>query len=152
MTSHTSIGAFARRAGRRACRPADRSRPRSGDDRHCTGSAGRVVISHCIHGHIPLLIVGIILLDAGGQAINVVNQSMIFSTHPEAHTRLVGCCMLFYSIGSGFGAISSTAVNRHSLLSASELSIGHTVTRRSTITRAFHYPSRTVLACFQLYA
>ncbi|WP_414440197.1 MFS transporter [Burkholderia sp. 22PA0106] len=57
-----------------------------------------------------LLIAGIILLDIGGQAIHVVNQSMIFSTRPEAHARLVGCYMLFYSVGSGLGAISSTAV------------------------------------------
>jgi predicted MFS family arabinose efflux permease len=62
---------------------------------------------------ILLLIVGIILLDVGGQAIHVVNQSMIFSQRPEAHARLVGCYMLFYSVGSGLGAISSTVVYAH---------------------------------------
>lgn len=56
------------------------------------------------------LIIGIIVLDLGGQAIHVTNQSMIFSTQPEAHSRLVGCYMLFYSVGSGLGAIASTAV------------------------------------------
>jgi predicted MFS family arabinose efflux permease len=59
---------------------------------------------------VALLIVGIILLDMGGQAIHVVNQSMIFSTRPEAHGRLVGCYMLFYSVGSGLGAGASTWV------------------------------------------
>jgi predicted MFS family arabinose efflux permease len=56
------------------------------------------------------LVVGIILLDLAGQAIHVVNQSMIFSTRPEAHSRLVGCYMLFYAAGSGLGAIASTSV------------------------------------------
>ena len=57
-----------------------------------------------------LLIVGIILLDLGGQAIHVVNQSMILSSRSDAHSRLIGCYMLFYSVGSGLGAIGSTAM------------------------------------------
>ncbi|WP_413773093.1 MFS transporter [Acinetobacter calcoaceticus] len=55
------------------------------------------------------LVIGIVLLDLGGQALHVTNQSMIFRTRPEAHSRLVGLYMLFYSIGSGLGAISTTA-------------------------------------------
>ena len=39
----------------------------------------------------------------------VTNQSMIFRTRPEAHSRLVGLYMLFYAVGSGVGAISTTA-------------------------------------------
>lgn len=54
------------------------------------------------------LVLGVVLLDMGGQAIHVVNQSMIFSIRPEAQSRLVGCYMLFYAIGSGAGAIGST--------------------------------------------
>lgn len=54
------------------------------------------------------LALGIVLLDMGGQAIHVINQSMIFQTQPSAHSRLVACYMLFYSIGSGVGAILST--------------------------------------------
>ena len=56
------------------------------------------------------LIIGIIALDLGGQAIHVTNQSMLFNTQVQAHSRLVGCYMLFYSVGSGLGAIASTAV------------------------------------------
>jgi predicted MFS family arabinose efflux permease len=56
------------------------------------------------------LVIGIIALDLGGQAIHVTNQSMIFISQPQAHSRLVGCYMLFYSVGSGVGAIASTAV------------------------------------------
>lgn len=59
------------------------------------------------------LIVGIVLLDVGGVAIHLTNQSMIFRTRPEAYDRLVGCYMLFYSVGIGLGAASSTYVYVH---------------------------------------
>jgi len=59
------------------------------------------------------LVIGIVLLDVGGQALHVTNQSMIFRTRPEAHSRLVGLYMLFYAIGSGLGAISTTAAYAH---------------------------------------
>ncbi|MFP3561539.1 MFS transporter, partial [Paraburkholderia sp. SIMBA_049] len=55
----------------------------------------------------------IVLLDVGGQAVHVVNQSMILSARPDAHARLVGCYMLFYSVGSGLGAIASTMMYAH---------------------------------------
>ncbi len=55
------------------------------------------------------LVIGIVLLDLGRQALHVTNQSMIFRTRPEAHSRLVGLYMLFYAVGSGLGAISTTA-------------------------------------------
>ena len=57
-----------------------------------------------------MLAVGIVLLDMGGQALHVTNQIMIFRTRPEAHSRLVGLYMLFYAVGSGLGAIGTTAV------------------------------------------
>jgi predicted MFS family arabinose efflux permease len=60
----------------------------------------------------PLLI-GIVLLDLGGQALHVTNQSLIFRTRPEAHSRLVGLYMLFYATGSGLGAISTTVTYAH---------------------------------------
>ena len=59
------------------------------------------------------LVAGIILLDLGGQALHVTNQSMIFRTRPEAHSRLVGLYMLFYAAGSGAGAMSTTLVYAH---------------------------------------
>ncbi|CUZ52921.1 Inner membrane transport protein ynfM [Serratia marcescens] len=52
------------------------------------------------------LVAGIVLLDLAGQAIHVLNQSMIFSAHPQSHSRLVGCYMLFYAVGSGLGAFA----------------------------------------------
>lgn len=41
------------------------------------------------------LVMGIVLLDLGGQALHVTNQSLIFRTRPDAHSRLVGLYMMF---------------------------------------------------------
>lgn len=57
-----------------------------------------------------LLLLGILLLDMGGQALHVTNQSMILRARPEAHSRLVGLYMLFYAAGSGLGALGTTAI------------------------------------------
>ena len=59
------------------------------------------------------LVIGIVLLDLGGQALHVTNQSLIFRSRPEAHSRLVGLYMLFYAVGSGLGAISTTVTYAH---------------------------------------
>ncbi|WP_296246902.1 MFS transporter [uncultured Stenotrophomonas sp.] len=55
------------------------------------------------------LALGIVLLDLGGQALHVSNQSLILREQPQAHSRLVGLYMLFYAVGSGAGAIATTA-------------------------------------------
>lgn len=54
------------------------------------------------------LFIGIILLDMGGQALHVTSQIMIFRGDADSHSRLVGIYMLFYAIGSGIGAITTT--------------------------------------------
>ncbi len=59
------------------------------------------------------LVIGIVLLDLGGQALHVTNQSLIFRTRPDAHGRLVGLYMLFYAVGSGLGAIATTVTYAH---------------------------------------
>ncbi|MBG6635758.1 MFS transporter [Pseudomonas aeruginosa] len=56
------------------------------------------------------LILGVLLLDLAGQAIHVLNQSLVFALDPRAHSRLVGCYMLFYAAGSGLGASAGTAM------------------------------------------
>ncbi|ANN77488.1 hypothetical protein BAU07_10580 [Bordetella flabilis] len=66
-----------------------------------------------MHASLWALVIGIVLLDLGGQALHVTNQSMIFRTRPEAHGRLVGLYMLFYALGSGLGAIGTTATYAH---------------------------------------
>lgn len=50
-----------------------------------------------------ILLIGIMLLDLGGQALHVTNQSLIFRARPEAHSRLVGLYMLFYAVGRRSG-------------------------------------------------
>ncbi|MFU7526878.1 MFS transporter, partial [Pseudomonas paraeruginosa] len=37
------------------------------------------------------LVLGVLLLDLAGQAILVLNQSLVFAIDPRAHSRLVGC-------------------------------------------------------------
>ena len=56
------------------------------------------------------LVLGVVVLDLGAQAIHVTNQSMIFSTSTGSHSRVVGCYMLFYAVGSGLGALASTTL------------------------------------------
>lgn len=49
------------------------------------------------------LIIGIIILDMGLQAMNVTNQTIVFSSHPEAANRLNTVYMVSYFIGGSFG-------------------------------------------------
>jgi predicted MFS family arabinose efflux permease len=117
--SHTLIGAFGlvgvvgALAAARAGRWADR------------GYGGRTSVAALLllllawwplsrmHVSLWALVVGIVLLDLGGQALHVTSQSMIFRNRPEAHGRLVGLYMSFYALGSGLGAIGATATYAH---------------------------------------
>lgn len=56
------------------------------------------------------LAAGVILLDLAIQAVHVTNQSMIFALRPEARSRIVSGYMVFYSLGSGLGAVAATMV------------------------------------------
>lgn len=62
---------------------------------------------------IAVLLLGILILDMGGQALHVTNQSLVFADHRNAHARLVGLYMMFYAVGSGAGAIAGTTVYQH---------------------------------------
>jgi predicted MFS family arabinose efflux permease len=55
-----------------------------------------------------LLTVGIVVLDFAGQALHVTNQHLIVATDPAASSRLIGGYMVYYSIGSGGGALAAT--------------------------------------------
>jgi predicted MFS family arabinose efflux permease len=113
--SHTAIGAFglAGAAGALAAigagRLADRGFARP------TSAAALLVLSAAwlplayMDMSIWALLAGIVLLDLGGQAIHVTNQSLIFRSSPAAHSRLVGAYMLFYATGSGLGGLAATA-------------------------------------------
>ncbi|MBL8380754.1 MAG: MFS transporter [Burkholderiales bacterium] len=56
------------------------------------------------------LVVGVVLIDFGLQAVHVSSQSLIGRQRPEAQSRLTAGYMIFYSIGCGAGAIVSTFV------------------------------------------
>lgn len=117
--SHTAIGAFGlvgvagALAAARAGQWADR-----GCGQRTTAAALAVLLLawwplSLMQWSLWALITGIVLLDLGGQALHVTSQSMILRTRPEAHGRLVGLYMLFYAVGSGLGAIGTTATYAH---------------------------------------
>ncbi|MGO4683498.1 MFS transporter [Hyphomicrobium sp. 2TAF46] len=114
--SHTEIGLFglAGLAGAVAASGAGRLADR-GLGQWTTGIALVLLTSSWLpiaflHSSLTALAVGVILLDLSVQAVHVTNQSLIFAAHPEARSRLVGGYMVFYSIGSGLGAISATTI------------------------------------------
>lgn len=117
--SHTQIGAFglvgvigawaAARAGRWA------------DQGHAEGTTA-AALAVMLLAWWPLslmdvslwsLAIGIVLLDLGGQALHVTNQSLILRAKPQAHSRMVGLYMLFYAVGSGLGAMGTTVTYAH---------------------------------------
>ncbi|MGW4129111.1 MFS transporter [Amycolatopsis japonica] len=114
--SHTAIGAFglAGAAGALAAAPAGRLA-----DRGRAGWTTGLALGLLLLSWLPLgftrtslwaLVVGTILLDLAVQAVHVTSQTLIYPLRPDAGSRLIGGYMIFYSVGSGLGAIGSTAV------------------------------------------
>jgi len=114
--SHTAIGAFGLvgAAGALAATHAGRLADRGFERQVTLGALLLLLLAWLPLALMPAslwaLVIGIVLLDLGGQAIHVTNQGMIFRTGSEAHSRLVGAYMLFYAVGSGLGAMASTQV------------------------------------------
>lgn len=112
--SHTAIGAFglAGAVGALAAGQAGRWADRGYAQRTSAATLSILLLAwwplSLMEHSLGILVIGIILLDLGGQALHVTNQSMIFHTRPEAHSRLVGLYMLFYAVGSGLGALGTT--------------------------------------------
>jgi predicted MFS family arabinose efflux permease len=114
--SHTVIGAFglAGAAGALAAAPAGRLADR-GRAQWTTGMAlGLLLVSWVPLGFtrtsLWALAAGAILLDFAVQAVHVTSQTLIYPLRPDAGSRLIGGYMIFYSVGSGLGAIGSTTV------------------------------------------
>lgn len=59
------------------------------------------------------LVLGVLILDFGLQAVHVANQAMIYRVRPEAQNRLTAAYMLFYSLGSATGSSLSTIAYAH---------------------------------------
>ena len=51
------------------------------------------------------LIIGIVFLDLGLQAMHVTNQTIVFSSHPEASNRLNTVYMVSYFVGGSVGTL-----------------------------------------------
>lgn len=60
-----------------------------------------------------LLAIGLVVLDFAGEAIHVINQHLIVESDPTATTRLIGGYMVYYSVGTGAGAIAATVAYAH---------------------------------------
>jgi len=59
---------------------------------------------------LALLAVGLIVLDFAGQALHVTSQHLIVAGDPAASSRAIGGYMVFYSVGTGAGAIAATSL------------------------------------------
>lgn len=109
--SHTEIGAFGLigAAGALAAGPAGRLADRGHGQLVTLIASGLLATSWLATAHgLVGLAIGAVLLDLAVQAIHVTNQSSIY--RPELGSRLIGGYMVFYSLGSGLGAIASTAL------------------------------------------
>lgn len=59
---------------------------------------------------LPLLILGVVLLDFAVQTVHVSNQHALTIADPERSSTAIGAYMIFYSLGSAAGAASTTAL------------------------------------------
>jgi predicted MFS family arabinose efflux permease len=113
--SHTAIGAFGLvgLAGALAAAGAGR-RADQGRAQHTSAAALALMLLSWLPlalapNSLAALIIGILALDLGVQALHVTNQSMILRSGTE-HSRLIGGYMMFYAVGSGAGALAATNV------------------------------------------
>jgi predicted MFS family arabinose efflux permease len=56
---------------------------------------------------------GLVVLDFAGEALHVVNQHLIVESDPTTTTSLIGGYMVYYSVGTGAGAIAATVAYAH---------------------------------------
>jgi predicted MFS family arabinose efflux permease len=117
--SHTVIGAFglAGMAGALAAARAGQWADRGFGQRTSVAALTALMLAwwplSLLEQSLWALVIGIVLLDLGGQALHVTNQSLIFRTNPDTHSRLLSIYMLFYAVGSGLGAIGTTVTYAH---------------------------------------
>ena len=113
--SHTAIGAFGLvgALGALAAARAGRWADQGWGQRTTAGALLVLLLAWWPLAYMPhslaALVLGIVLLDMGGQALHVVNQNLIFAQQNGAQSRMVGLYMLFYAAGSGMGAWAATA-------------------------------------------
>jgi predicted MFS family arabinose efflux permease len=59
---------------------------------------------------LPLLTLGVVLLDFAVQAVHVSNQHTLTTAYPDRTSTTIGAYMVFYSLGSALGAAATTAL------------------------------------------
>jgi predicted MFS family arabinose efflux permease len=57
-----------------------------------------------------LLAVGVVVLDFAGQALHVTSQHLIVADNLAASSRTIAGYMVFYSVGTGSGALAATSL------------------------------------------
>ena len=57
-----------------------------------------------------LLAAGMLVLDFAGQSLHVTSQHLIVAGSRTASSRIIGSYMVFYSVGTGGGAIAATSL------------------------------------------
>lgn len=114
--SHSTIGAFGLVgvAGALAAARAGHWADRGLGQRTSLGALLLLLAAWPVFGlsshSLGFMVLGTLMLDLAVQALQVTNQSMILQSNAQAHSRLIGCYMMFYAAGSGVGAIAATAV------------------------------------------
>lgn len=59
------------------------------------------------------LAIGAVLMDLGGQAVHICNQSRIYAIQADARSRLNTAYMVAYFVGGSFGSSSSVVIYKH---------------------------------------
>lgn len=114
--SHTEIGLFGL-AGAASALGAARAGQLADRGRAQWTSGGALLLMllswlpiACTQSSLWALLLGVIALDLGLQAVHVTSQTLIYGVRPQAQSRLAAGYMLFYSVGSAAGSIGATAM------------------------------------------
>ena len=65
------------------------------------------------HASVPMLIIGILVLDLTVQGVRITNQTVIYRIHPDARNRLTAGYMTSYFIGGAAGSLISASAWQH---------------------------------------
>lgn len=65
------------------------------------------------HASVPMLIIGILVLDLTVQGVHITNQTVIYRVHPDARNRLTAGYMTSYFIGGAAGSLISASAWQH---------------------------------------
>jgi predicted MFS family arabinose efflux permease len=71
------------------------------------GSFALMGLGHAVLG---ALIIGIIVLDAGTQGMQITNQAIIYTLRPDARSRITSAYMVCYFVGGAVGSVAAGAV------------------------------------------